>query len=108
MWLQNAGFLLVAIFSTVILTVPAISAAVLLLFMAVATVVALVFERRTFCRYLCPVGGFIGVYSELAPIELRVRDAGVCAAHTTKTCYTGNEAGYGVRGTSSRPASRGT
>ncbi|HSG18593.1 MAG TPA: hypothetical protein VLE70_20025, partial [Anaerolineae bacterium] len=47
------------------------------------------------CRYMCPVGGFIGLYSQAAPFEVRVRDTAVCAAHTTKTCYTGSEDGYG-------------
>jgi hypothetical protein len=41
------------------------------------------------------VGGFIGLYSQLAPVELRVRDTTICAAHTEKSCYTGNAEGYG-------------
>lgn len=53
------------------------------------------FERRSFCRYLCPVGGFIGLYSQAAPLEVRVKDATVCASHREKTCYTGSESGYG-------------
>ena len=94
-WLQNAGFVLVSLFGIVILTQPRVTAVVLLVFLAAAVAVSLVFERRAFCRYLCPVGGFIGLYSQLAPVELRVRDAAVCAAHTEKTCYTGGASGYG-------------
>ena len=94
-WLQNAGFLGVALFSSVILTTPAATALVLLGFMIVAIGTSLVFERRTFCRYLCPVGGFIGLYSQVAPVELRVKDTAVCASHTEKTCYTGSDEGYG-------------
>ncbi len=94
-WLQNAGFLGVALFSTVILTTPMATALVLLGFMIVAVGTSLIFERRTFCRYLCPVGGFIGLYSQVAPIELRVKDTAVCASHTEKTCYTGSDEGYG-------------
>jgi hypothetical protein len=56
---------------------------------------SLVFERRSFCRYVCPVGGFIGMYSQLAPVELRVIDTQVCKAHTEKSCYQGSENGYG-------------
>jgi hypothetical protein len=44
---------------------------------------------------MCPVGGFIGLYSQSAPVEVRVRDAAVCTSHTTKTCYSGSEDGYG-------------
>jgi hypothetical protein len=62
---------------------------------AAAVALSLIFERRAFCRYVCPVGGFIGLYAQVAPVEVRVRDAALCAAHTVKTCYTGNAAGYG-------------
>jgi hypothetical protein len=58
-------------------------------------VLALLFERRAFCRYVCPVGGFIGLYSMLSPLELRVRDPLVCQEHRSKDCYLGNAAGYG-------------
>ena len=94
-WLQNGTFLLVALFSIVILTQPRVTAIVLAAFLFVAVGASLVFERRAFCRYLCPVGGFIGLYSQLAPIEVRVIDTTVCAAHTEKTCYTGSAEGYG-------------
>jgi hypothetical protein len=44
---------------------------------------------------VCPVGGFIGLYSLVAPVALRVRDPLVCQEHRTKDCYLGNAAGYG-------------
>jgi ferredoxin len=94
-WLQNAAFALVALFSTVVLTQPKITSVVLLLFLFLAVGASLIFERRAFCRYLCPVGGFIGLYSQLSPIELRVIDKNICADHTEKTCYTGSQDGYG-------------
>jgi hypothetical protein len=94
-WLQNVGFLGVALFSTVILTRPSVTGWVLLGFLAGGVGLAVLFERRSFCRYVCPVGGFIGLYSLVAPVELRVRDPLVCQDHRTKECYLGNEAGYG-------------
>lgn len=94
-WAQNGAFALMALFSAVILTKPAVTAMLLVVFLLLATGTGLIFERRTFCRYLCPVGGFIGLYSQAAPIEVRVRDAAVCATHTSKTCYTGSADGYG-------------
>ena len=60
-WVQNGAFLLLALFSAVILTVPRVSALVLAAFLLVAIAASLIFERRAFCRYLCPVGGFIGL-----------------------------------------------
>jgi hypothetical protein len=94
-WIQNGAFLLVALFSTVILTQPLLTALILAAFLFIAIISSLVFERRAFCRYLCPVGGFIGLYSQLAPVEIRVKDTSICAGHTEKTCYSGNGEGYG-------------
>ncbi len=94
-WLQNFAFLGVALFSAVILTRPLATGIVLLVFVLGALALGLVFERRAFCRYLCPVGGFIGLYSMAAPLELRVKDREVCRTHRDKTCYLGNAEGYG-------------
>ncbi|MBI4632236.1 MAG: 4Fe-4S binding protein [Chloroflexi bacterium] len=94
-WLQNISFTLVALFSAVVLTQPNITSIALIAFLFVAFAASLIFERRAFCRYLCPVGGFIGLYSQVAPVEVRVKDSTVCAAHTEKSCYTGNAEGYG-------------
>lgn len=94
-WLQNFSFLAVALFSAVILTRPLATGLVLLFFVLAALALSLVYERRAFCRYLCPVGGFIGLYSMAAPVELRVKDREVCRMHTDKTCYLGSAEGYG-------------
>jgi len=95
MWLQNFGFLSVALFSAIILTRPSVSALVLLGFLLISIVLSALYKNRAFCRYVCPVGGFIGLYSLMSPVELRVADPEVCAAHKTKDCITGNEFGYG-------------
>jgi len=95
LWLQNGAFAALALVSVVILTHPRVTGWLLLALPVAAVVTSLVFERRTFCRYLCPVGGFIGLYSQLAPVELRVKDRRICAGHRNKTCYTGSPAGAG-------------
>jgi polyferredoxin len=88
--LQNASFLLLAL-SSVLLTTPTITAiAAAMLFAAIG--LSMIFERRAFCRYLCPVGGFIGLYSQTAPIELRIKDKQVCVACEGKPCYNGSAA----------------
>ena len=73
-WLQSGAFLLLATFSTVLLTSPLVTAIVLAGMLLAAVGLSLVFERRAFCRYLCPVGGFIGLYAQVAPLELRIKD----------------------------------
>jgi hypothetical protein len=75
---------------------PLYTAYLVLVMLALATVVMLLFERRTFCRHVCPIGGLIGIYSLFAGAELRVANRDVCKAHTEKNCLVGNGTkGYG-------------
>lgn len=98
-WLQNGAFLAVAVFSPLILTRPSITGFVLLLFILLAITADLTFRTvragRIFCRFLCPIGGFIGLYSSLGALEVRSVDKGVCRSCHLKTCMHGNDKGYG-------------
>jgi polyferredoxin len=94
-WLQNISFLLLALFSSVLLTTPNVTGIVLAAMLFAAIGLSTVFERRAFCRYLCPVGGFIGLYSQTAPIELRIKDKQACVSCEGKPCYNGSANGYG-------------
>ena len=94
-WLQNAGFLLVALFSALILTTPNLTAWMLLGFLLLGVLLSTVFDGRVFCRYVCPVGGFIGLYSLMSPLELRVKDVRVCQQHANKECLVGTVCSYG-------------
>jgi polyferredoxin len=61
-----------------------------------ALVVFLTLQRRAFCRYLCPLGGLIGVLGAGAPVTgFRSRDQRVCGECTTKDCIRGTERAYG-------------
>jgi 4Fe-4S binding domain len=68
---------------------PRVTAWIVLFFAAAAVAVGLFYERRSFCRHLCPIGGLIGIYSMTAPLELRAKSGGVCAADPDKSCYRG-------------------
>ena len=94
-WLQNVSFLLLALFSSILLTTPNITGIILAVMLFGAIGLSTIFERRAFCRYLCPVGGFIGIYSQTAPTELRIKDKQVCAHCKDKPCYNGSSVGYG-------------
>jgi hypothetical protein len=59
------------LFSAWTLTTPIVTAWIFAGLIIVAVVVSVVFEQRSFCRYLCPMGGFIGLYSSMAPLALR-------------------------------------
>ncbi|MEO5376559.1 MAG: 4Fe-4S binding protein [Magnetococcus sp. DMHC-6] len=73
-------------------TVHPASTAILALIMVVLTMVSLaLFERKSFCRYLCPVGRTLGFYAQLAPLELRPLDQERCQICTTLECYHGSQ-----------------
>ena len=93
-WLQGGGFLAIGLFSALTLTDPRVTAWVLLGLILLAVALSLVFERRAFCSYVCPIGGFTGLYAQAAPIELRVKDHAICKTHVQKTCY--QECPWGV------------
>lgn len=86
-WLQSSAFLLIGLFSALTLTDPRVSGWVLVAIFGLAIGLSLVFERRAFCSYVCPIGGFSGIYARTAPVEVRVLDTRLCAAHREKTCY---------------------
>ncbi|MEM7759769.1 MAG: cyclic nucleotide-binding domain-containing protein [Cyanobacteria bacterium P01_A01_bin.40] len=69
-----------------------LSACLLLLITAGAIIFSLIFERRFWCRYLCPIGGMNGLFAKLAMTELRAQQ-GTCSAEcTTYQCYKGGAA----------------
>jgi transcriptional regulator with AAA-type ATPase domain/NAD-dependent dihydropyrimidine dehydrogenase PreA subunit len=66
-----------------------LSSCLLLLITAGAVVFSVLFERRFWCRYLCPIGGMNGLFAKLSMTELRAQQ-GTCSAEcTTYQCYKG-------------------
>lgn len=57
-----------------------------------AVITGLVYEKRTFCSYLCPVGRLLGLYGCCSTLEWRVRDQAVCEACRTKDCIAARNA----------------
>ncbi|MDF5728354.1 MAG: sigma 54-interacting transcriptional regulator [Rhizonema sp. PD38] len=66
-----------------------LSGSLLLLITAGAMIFSAIFERRFWCRYLCPIGGMNGLFAKLSMTELRAQQ-GICSATcTTYQCYKG-------------------
>jgi transcriptional regulator with AAA-type ATPase domain/polyferredoxin len=60
-----------------------------------AIMVAVLFERQSWCQYLCGLGGMVGVAAKASMIELRA-DQNVCISRcTSNECYVGTEAHEG-------------
>ncbi len=94
-WVQNVSFLVLCTFCAILVTRPVVTAAVLLGLVIIATALAAVYRHRSFCNYLCPVSGFLNLYSMTAMVEVRSRDRAVCSNCGSKHCMAGSEKGWG-------------
>ena len=69
-----------------------LSAWLLLVITAGAVIGSLIYERRLWCRYLCPIGGMNGMFAKLSMIEVRSTQQ-VCGSQCqTFGCYKGSPA----------------
>lgn len=92
-WLQNMGFQTVGfILLTWAFTImsfgsrPFLTSVIMVIILLAAVVFSMIYKRRSFCRYICPIGAVIGIYSMVSPIELRSNSKGRCNIHKRKTC----------------------
>jgi len=95
LWPLTIAFFVTTLFFGFFTVIPVATFALLVVVVFTAIAIALVFEKRTFCLYICPVSGFQGLYSNFSAFEVRAKDTDICKAHRPKTCFVGNENGYG-------------
>ncbi|MEB3173317.1 MAG: sigma 54-interacting transcriptional regulator, partial [Cyanobacteriota bacterium] len=92
--LLAAGFALILLWEEVwnLQNTAWLSSCLLLLITAGAVIGSLRFEKRFWCRYLCPVGGMNGLFAKLSILELRAQ-AGTCSGScSTYACFKGGPA----------------
>ncbi len=61
-------------------------------YFAAALLVDALFQRASFCKYVCPIGQFNFLSATMAPLEVAVRDRGICTSCATKDCIRGRRA----------------
>lgn len=90
-WMITVFFILILFFGIEILEIhrnPAFMAVYLLTIIGVAVLVGLIYEKNTFCRYFCPVGYLLGIYSRLASWGWKVKKQDVCDSCKDKSCIS--------------------
>ncbi len=70
---------------------PFATALLAIVMLVLSVVYLLVFERKAFCRYACPVGRTLGYYARLAPVAVRPVNQDTCARCKTLECYNGSK-----------------
>jgi polyferredoxin len=94
-WPRLLFFLLLGTFSTALVALPPATSWLLLGLAALAVVTSLWPEPRLFCRYVCPINGFIGLYSMTGRLMARSVSASTCADCEDRFCLTGSSKGWG-------------
>ncbi|MBI2521127.1 MAG: hypothetical protein HYV97_11935 [Bdellovibrio sp.] len=59
-----------------------------------ALIFVLLFPKKVFCKYICLVGRISGLYSNLAPVEIRSKKPEVCASCRSEECLNGSKKSY--------------
>jgi ferredoxin len=95
-WIIDAMFIMITWSDHVwgVVESPRGSAVVLLLITAGVIFSGAFFERRTWCRYLCFLGGVSGNYTRVGMMELRATPE-KCAKCKVLACYKGSEKANG-------------
>ncbi len=74
---------------------PRVTAYLAIAMLLMAIVSAMLFDRKSFCRYGCLVGRVSGLYALFGGMEVRSKSASTCKSCKTKECVTGSETAYG-------------
>jgi hypothetical protein len=69
---------------------PTYMAVYLLTIIAVSVFTGLIYKKNTFCRYVCPVGYLLGLYSRISSFGWRVADKDICVTCKDKSCVHAN------------------
>jgi len=73
---------------------PRVSAFAVIMLILVPTIMAVFWELRAFCRYVCPVSVFVGPFSRMSMLALRNRSQLVCDNCKSTYCKKGNLKGW--------------
>ncbi len=70
---------------------PGATAYYLALWLILAAGLGLVFRGRSLCSFACPLGGMLGLYSRVSPLEAGVAEQATCRACPGRECIKGRD-----------------
>jgi transcriptional regulator with AAA-type ATPase domain/pSer/pThr/pTyr-binding forkhead associated (FHA) protein/polyferredoxin len=74
---------------------PLATGLLLVIIISLSAVFCILFERKTFCRYVCPLAGMLGAYATMSIVEVRGNKK-VCQTQCGEhSCYRGTEYAQG-------------
>lgn len=76
---------------TIMPDVPFFTGLLILFILLGAVISSILYERRVWCRYLCPLGGLIGIYSLTSFVTIRANRKLCLSQCSTHDCYLGRE-----------------
>ena len=90
-WVITLFYAVIVITGVTVLEIdfnPRYTAWYLLIIFIISVITGLIFEKNTFCRYVCPVGYLLGIFSRMAAWGWRVKDRSVCRTCSDKSCIS--------------------
>ncbi len=94
-WPRVILFLALGTFSTVLVALPPATSWLLIGLAGLAAITSPFLGRRFFCRFLCPVNSFIGLYSMTGRLMARSVSPATCTNCNERFCLTGSAKGPG-------------
>jgi polyferredoxin len=93
-WLKLFILLALTTFSATLVALPVVTGLAAIMLLVIPTIMAPIFEHRAFCRYLCPVSGFVGPFSRMSTLALRNKSQKICDRCKPHFCQKGSEKGW--------------
>ncbi len=107
-WVKTGFYILILFVGIHVLSIhrlPPRMAVYMLVLLATAAALGLLFSRNSFCGHVCPVGHLLGLYARLAPMGWGVLDKSLCSGCKDQSCvskktaykFQGRSCGVGLR-----------
>ena len=108
-WITDGIFIAITLFDRLygMVETPWLSGIVFLLLILGAISLSVRYERRTFCKHFCFLGGVSGNYSMLSGFSIESKDKVICATCPIKACYFGSGKVEGCPYANIMPAKQG-